>query len=841
MNRLCMGCMREYNDRFAVCPYCGYVFNTPAGQSYHMEPGTILNNRYIAGKVLGFGGFGVTYLGLDYVMNRRVAIKEYLPSEFATRMPAQTQVTVYPGDKEEQFREGLEKTLDEAKRLAKFENIPGIVQIYDCFKENGTSYIVMEYLEGITLKEYLERYGTMEVKQALPVILQIADSMDVVHTNGILHRDIAPDNIYVLNPEHPDALKVKLLDFGAARYAASRQSKSLSVIIKPGYAPVEQYRSRKDQGPWTDVYALAATFYKMLTGITPDDAMERNTKDELKKPSKLGCVIDRTMETALMNALNIRIEDRTASMMEFINELTGDDVEANRITKEKIDLGEIPELAAAALGIGLAAAAIAAVMIGTGILKPNLKADESRLTGDIVRVPNVVNKEVMEAEVTLKFAGLEMVRDRAIYSDEIPEDTICYQAVKDNATVSKHSPLLVWVSKGAEKGVIPFVTGLMQEEAEMMLTAEGFSNYRIEESLEAGPYGTILTISQEPGTQAALSQELVLVVCKNEESLRTQGPELIEVSDVSGMTAEYAQKMLQEQGLRVIIAEEFSEEPEGTIVRQNPWAGTEVNEDSYVTIYTSKGPKIIYMEYVKDISEYEARMKIKGLGLEVGSVELQYSDTVPEGNVIAQSIEANAEVQRGDVVDLVISRGKDPAQVSEDRDEDVIAEEVARQQALAQEEAKRQAAEAAAQEEARRQAEAAMEAERLRLEQEAAAARASEEAAQAAGSTEDERAAAETQYSGTGQVVQSDSGSQVVVASGRKTTARLVEVPDVCGMPQSSAEDAIRAADLKVGRISEEYSDMVPEGYVISQSEEAGEEVSKGTKIRLTISMGAES
>lgn len=145
MNRLCMGCMQEYDDKFEVCPHCGYAFNTPAKQSYHIPPGSVLEQRYIVGKVLGFGGFGVTYLGWDYLMERKVAIKEYLPSEFATRMPTQQKVTVYSGEKEEQFKEGLAKTLDEARRLAKFEAVPGIVQIYDCFEANGTSYIVMSF------------------------------------------------------------------------------------------------------------------------------------------------------------------------------------------------------------------------------------------------------------------------------------------------------------------------------------------------------------------------------------------------------------------------------------------------------------------------------------------------------------------------------------------------------------------------------------------------------------------------------------------------------------------------------------------------------------------------
>ncbi|MCI6885630.1 MAG: serine/threonine protein kinase, partial [Lachnospiraceae bacterium] len=398
MNRLCMGCMREYDDRFNVCPHCGYEFNTPPKQSYHIPPGSVLQQRYIVGRALGFGGFGITYIGWDYVMARKVAIKEYLPSEFATRMPTQLKVTVYSGEREEQYKEGLIKTMEEARRLAKFESVPGIVQIYDCFEENGTSYIVMEFLEGMSLKDYLAEKGNMTPEQALPVVLQIAAAMEAVHKTGILHRDIAPDNIYVLNPDEPDSLRVKLLDFGAARYATTKHSKSLSVIIKPGYAPEEQYRSRGDQGTWTDVYALAATFYKMLTGVTPEDAMERSVKDEVKKPSRMGIKISKPTETALMNAMHVKIQDRTQTMEEFSQELMAAEVKERAVTKDKQAVASIPKWFLAVAGVTLAVGAAAAVLMMTGVIKFRINSGASHLEKNMVRVPNVVNQDADVAE-----------------------------------------------------------------------------------------------------------------------------------------------------------------------------------------------------------------------------------------------------------------------------------------------------------------------------------------------------------------------------------------------------------------------------------------------------------
>lgn len=267
--------MELFGDEFEICPHCGYIVGTHAEEAIHMEPGTILHDRYIIGKILGFGGFGITYIGWDGKLEQKVAIKEYLPGEFSTRMPGQSQVTVFNGEKSEQFHDGLKKFIDEAKRLAKFQNEPGIVKIFDSFEENETAYIIMEYLDGETLTGYLKREKTIPEDQAVNMLMPVMNSLQSVHAEGLLHRDIAPDNIFLTKTG-----EVKLIDFGASRYATTSHSRSLTVIIKPGFSPEEQYRSRGDQGPYTDVYAIAATLYKMITGKTPPDAMERRAKYE---------------------------------------------------------------------------------------------------------------------------------------------------------------------------------------------------------------------------------------------------------------------------------------------------------------------------------------------------------------------------------------------------------------------------------------------------------------------------------------------------------------------------------------------------------------------------------
>ena len=206
-----MGCMREIPSQDKVCPHCGFAEGTPASEAYHIQPGGLLHERYIIGKAVGFGGFGITYIAWDTTLLQRVAIKEYLPSDYSTRVPGSKAVTVYDGYRYDEFMAGLQKFTDEAQRLAKFKNIPGIVGILDTFSENGTAYIVMEYLDGVTLKEYLKQNGgKIPYDRALEIILPILSALSMVHKAGIIHRDISPDNIFLTKDG-----EVKLLDFGA--------------------------------------------------------------------------------------------------------------------------------------------------------------------------------------------------------------------------------------------------------------------------------------------------------------------------------------------------------------------------------------------------------------------------------------------------------------------------------------------------------------------------------------------------------------------------------------------------------------------------------------------------
>ncbi len=306
------------NPGFSVCPHCGWRPGDAPANPLYLPPGTTLNAPYQVARVLGHGGFGITYLGWDANLQIKVAIKEYLPRDFASRDPLSGQVFAYAGDARQLFESGLAGFLDEARTLAKFQQHPGIVSVLAFFRAFGTGYMVMEYVEGETLKSYLQQHlGRLNWMQTLAIFMQVMDALRAVHRQGLLHRDVAPDNIYLCTDG-----RIKLLDFGAARLAVGARGRTLSVVVKPGFAPEEQYREGA-QGPWSDVYSVAASIYFCLTGQAPPDALERLDRDQLKPPSHFGVSISPFAEQALLEALAVKAERRIQTMEELQQRLSG--------------------------------------------------------------------------------------------------------------------------------------------------------------------------------------------------------------------------------------------------------------------------------------------------------------------------------------------------------------------------------------------------------------------------------------------------------------------------------------------------------------------------------------
>ena len=366
LRRICYGCFQEKPEASPVCPHCG--FNEEEEQPFLALPmATVLQGRYLMGRVLGVGGFGITYLGYDQVLEIKVAVKEYMPSGLAVRHADRYRVML-TGRRKEDYENGLDRFLEEARILAKLQGTPNIVSVQDYFRENNTAYFVMEYVDGMSLKDYLaSQGGKIPFDQALTILLPIMQALTRVHGLGLTHRDISPDNVSITSGGES-----KLLDFGAARFSSSGEE-SVSVILKHGFAPEEQYSSHGSQGPWTDVYAMGATLYRCVTGELPPDSIARVHHDTLKKPSALGIPLPANIEGAMMKALAVKAEDRFPSMEAFLQAFgagTAPPKAARRAGRPPAERGGArAKLPPKSFALKAAALVVCAAVIGLGVWK----------------------------------------------------------------------------------------------------------------------------------------------------------------------------------------------------------------------------------------------------------------------------------------------------------------------------------------------------------------------------------------------------------------------------------------------------------------------------------------
>lgn len=315
----CYNCFSKYKED--TCPYCGFDRRDWKDKfPFALPAGSVLSGKFILGRVLGEGRYGITYIAQDWKIRQRVVIKEFFPGELAERKEAYSVVPLE--GQEENFVYGRGCFLEEAKKLAEFVDNPNIVHICSCFEENGTAYYVMEYIEGISFDNYVEeRGGKLPWEEALRCLRPIADALSVVHDKGMLHRNLGPDSILITGDG-----TAKLIDFGYTRYCVGEKIRSLYGVLKPGYAPKEQYLLRGNQGPYTDVYSLAAIFYMAMTGEPPMDSIDRIEGDDIKKISHLGIEIPEYADSAIMKGIQLKSSDRFQSMREFTMGLSGQEI-----------------------------------------------------------------------------------------------------------------------------------------------------------------------------------------------------------------------------------------------------------------------------------------------------------------------------------------------------------------------------------------------------------------------------------------------------------------------------------------------------------------------------------
>lgn len=690
--KICFGCFEQYDDSFDICPHCGYAEGTEPELATYMRPGAILNERYVIGRALGHGGFSVTYLAWDALLLHKVAIKEYLPSEYATRRPGESRLTIFSGKEGEYFQFGKEKFLDEAKRLSAFQNEDGIVHVYDCFSANETAYLVMEYLDGITLSEYLKKeaavlpQGRIAPEKAISMLTPVMLSLQRVHDSGMIHRDIAPDNIMLLKDGG-----VRLIDFGAARHAVHDCGKSMTVIIKDGYSPEEQYNSHSVQGPAADVYALSATLYQMITGITPPGAIERgeylqkHKRDMLPPPSKFNKAVTKTQDTAILNGMALHTQDRTQSVAELYEELTAQTpVRRVQETIRKRSSFSWPLWAKITAGVLAAAIAAGGVLL---YLNRKPKTDTAAEDGSYVLSPNVVNMQVVNAVTAAEDASLHLVVEGSDYDAGVEQGRILTQNPDPGTKLAPASDLLATASLGKERpvGVMDDMSSMLKDAAEDHLTRMGLSDTQIKweyvPSNEEMP-GTIVSQSVTAGSTLTPSSNVTISVAQPSQTPVTPVPttpsdgsgsggssgsvdiselvpsedSYVTVRDYVGQSFDTAKADLRTVSLYGVKCElrYHPSIPSGSIIQQSPEGGEKILKGSGVYFVVSLGPQkqLVPNVLYKEQGEAERLLAQSGFGSAPKAVTSSY---VAPGHVAAQTPLGGSEAAPGTKISLDIS------------------------------------------------------------------------------------------------------------------------------------------------------------------------------------------
>ena len=351
-NELCMNCF-SVKGPYEVCRYCGYVEGTPPEQPHYLRPGTVLKGHFIVGTAIGVGGFGITYKCYDATLGVIVAIKEFFPVGLVNRSPGEMKVGLLSGEKEKQYKNQIKRFLMEAQSIAQFGKANDIVNVFDYFEENNTAYIVMEYIDGVLLKDYLEKQGALSPDIAMTIIEPVVEALKKIHASGIIHRDISPDNIFIAGED-----SVKVFDFGAAILNDESGAKEGEKVIKVGYSAPEQYRDSAGQGYFTDIYSIGAILYQMITGQKPIESTDREYKDELKSPLELGFDIEPNLDRAIMEALAVQPALRFQGIQQFDDAINGKrkaeypKVKLRIRKRKRIMVACMSLLALAAIGVG---------------------------------------------------------------------------------------------------------------------------------------------------------------------------------------------------------------------------------------------------------------------------------------------------------------------------------------------------------------------------------------------------------------------------------------------------------------------------------------------------------
>jgi hypothetical protein len=574
--------MQKINTDDIKCPHCGFDPNAYKVNPRCLRLGTKLAGKYIIGKVIGEGGFGITYIGWDEKLELPIAIKEFFPPKIASRDTTTGNNTIYMFDHadEKSFEEGMRRSVKEARSMSKLEAYEGIVSIRDFFNENKTAYIIMEYVDGETLKEYLKENEKMEPEDVLKVMKPVMKALEQMHRTGMIHRDISPDNIMIRRDG-----QVKLIDFGAARVAQEEDEKSLTVMLKRGFSPEEQYRSKGHQGPWTDIYALCATMYYMLTGVIPPESMERVLEDKYVSLKEYDIELDTKIADAIDKGLCVLAKNRYQSMSDLIHDIYGEE--------EKL---VIPKKDMASMEVESA--------VGETVLDDNstvLMDDENKTV--LMDEAEEINPIVVGKNKIVKFNGKKKIfavivllaivlvggTFAFIAQNSGNKEELANVASKENAvTTPTVSPTPTAEITATPEVLMPNLVNQKIEEITPQIQSiqQGANIKTIEVYSNTIPVGNIVSQLPEAGSLLNPSQPLVVTL---EVS---KGEELMTVPNVKGKSLTTAKSKLKKSGLKLKTKSKYSSSySKGKVISQNKKASAKVKKNTTIQLVVSKGPK----------------------------------------------------------------------------------------------------------------------------------------------------------------------------------------------------------------------------------------------------------
>lgn len=514
-DHLCMSCMREIGDE-NQCPYCGFHADSPQLAPY-LPLRTVVAERYLAGKLLDYNGDGATYMGWDLEMNAPVTIREFLPDSIAERREDLTLVPM--AGCEITYRDCYQSFLELWRKLARMRGLSALILVFDIVEDHGTAYAISEYMEGVSLREYLLRSpsGYLSWEQARILFMPVLSTLDTLHSAGIIHRGISPTTLIV-------GKNGKMRITGFSIWQARTARGDLTAQLFPGYAAIEQYGFEGQQGPWTDIYAFSAVLYRTLIGSTPLEATSRVTNDRLMVPGKFAEQLPAYVINALMNGLQILPEDRTRTVDQLRAELSaapGTSTAAIAYAgkedapyQEPVPSGRKKSASGSKTALIAGLASIAACLVIFAVLSLTVRREDIGMffTGgastqassnapELVKVPDFRGLNYNNIKSNTDYTNAFFFETEYQDSDTQGKDVVLSQNIAYGTEVPKGSTIKLVLSSGNEEITLPDFKGQNYATVKLKLEEMGFQCRAIveknDDSERAGKVAEMLTTPEK--------------------------------------------------------------------------------------------------------------------------------------------------------------------------------------------------------------------------------------------------------------------------------------------------------------------------------------------------------